>query len=81
MDAVTTPWGPFTVGLWGPRGARIRRCPVWVTSQQSAELWGIMVALDEARALRAPAVRVFMANTGALAMILWGRAKSGLPEQ
>ena len=80
VDAAATPWGPYMVGLWGPKGGRIRRCPVWVTNQQSAELWGVVVALDEVQALHAPTVRLFMDNAGALAMILWGRVRSGLPE-
>ena len=33
------------------------------------------------RALHAPAVRLFMDNARALAMIMWGKARSGLPEQ
>ena len=75
VDAAATPWGPYAVGVWGPRGARISRCPVWVTSQQIAEVWGVVVALDEVRALHAPVVRLFMDNAGAPAMILGGRAR------
>ena len=81
VDAAATPWGPYMVGLWGPKGARIRCCPICVTGEQSAELWGVVVALDEVRALHAPAVRLFMDNAVALAMIPWGRVRSGLLEQ
>ena len=35
----------YAVGVWGPRGPTIRRCPVWVTSQQLAKLWGVQAGL------------------------------------
>ena len=72
VDAAETPWGAYMVGLWGLGGARIRRCPVWVTSQQSAELWGVVVAMDEMRKLRTMTARVYIDNAGALAMIFGG---------
>ena len=37
------------VGIWKPNGPWIRRCPRWVTSQQSAELWDILAGLERAR--------------------------------
>ena len=81
MDAAETPWRAYMVGLWGLGGARIRRCPVWVTSQRSAKQWGVVVAMDEMRRLRTPTAHLYMDNAGALAMIMWGRARAGLPEQ
>ena len=34
---------------WGPRGQRVlcsTRAPPWITTQQAAELWGTVVALQ-----------------------------------
>ena len=39
----------YTVGVWGPRGPAIRHCPVWITNQQSAELWGVLAGLEYVR--------------------------------
>ena len=64
LDAAETPWGAYMVGLWGPRGARMRRCPVWVASPQSAELWGVVVAMDEMRKLSTTRARMYMHNAG-----------------
>ena len=49
--ALTTGANPsYRVGSWGPRGADLALCPAWVTTQQAAELWGTLVALDDAHA-------------------------------
>ena len=65
------------VGIWNQAGPWIRRCPRWVTSQQSAELWGVLAGLERAQG---PA-NLFVDNTGALSTSLWGRANIALPEQ
>ena len=37
--------GRFELGLVFEGGVRICRCPVWITTQQSAELCGVIGAL------------------------------------
>ena len=54
--ALTTGANPsYCVGSWGPGGADLALCPAWVTTQPAAELWGTLVALDDAHARRGPA--------------------------
>ena len=76
VDAAQGPGGCW-VGISNPKGPWIRRCPCWVTSQQSAELWGILAGLERARG---PA-NLFVDNTAALCTSLWGRASIAVPEQ
>ena len=73
--ALTTGNDPsYCVGSWGPGGADLSLCPAWVTTQQAAELWGTLVALDDAQARRARRLVLVEDNMGALAQLLWGRA-------
>ena len=55
-DAAPDPHFPgrYVVGLWSPRGPTVRRVPVWVDSQQVAELYGALAALDLVRAPATP---------------------------
>ena len=62
--------------VWDRTGPWIRRCPRWVTSQQSAELWGVLARLERAKG----PTNLFVDNTGALSTALWGRAGITLPE-
>ena len=71
----------YCVGSWGPGGADLALCPAWVTTQQAAELWGTLVALDDAHAQRARRLVLVGDNTGALAQLLWGRAGAGKVQQ
>ena len=71
----------YCVGSWGPGGADLALCPAWVTTQQAAELWGTLVALDDAHARRARRLVLVGDNMGALAQLLWGRAGAGRVQQ
>ena len=80
--ALTTGANPsYCVGSWGPGGADLALCPAWVTTQQAAELWGTLVALDDAHARRARRLVLVGDNMGALAQLLWGRAGAGRVQQ
>ena len=80
--ALTTGNDPsYCVGSWGPGGADLSLCPAWVTTQQAAELWGTLVALDDAQARRARRLVLVGDNMGALAQLLWGRAGAGKVQQ
>ena len=68
--------GGFFVGVWSSKGPVIRRCPQWISSQQSAELFGVLCALDVARSSGCRHVDLVMDNVGAMAQILWGRAST-----
>ena len=74
------PWG-FFVGVWSSEGPAIRRCPPWVGSQQSAELFGVVCALDVARISGCRHVDLVTDNVGAIVQILWGRASTLLVAQ
>ena len=79
-DAAPNPHFPgrYVVGLWSPRGPSVRRVPVWVDNQQAAELYGALAALDLVRRSPQPRVQLVLDNMGAIAQILWGRARSNL---
>ena len=82
MCALTTGTDPsYCVGSWGPGGADLSLCPAWVTTQQAAELWGTLVALDDAQARRARRLVLVGDNMGALAQLLSGRAGAGKVQQ
>jgi hypothetical protein len=55
-DAAPDPQFPgrYMVGLWTRAGPTIRRAPVWVDNQQSAELFGALAALDLVRGIDQP---------------------------
>ena len=74
-ECPVTPGGLF-VGVWSSEGPAIRRCPPWVSSQQSAELCGVVCALDVARSAGCRHVDLVMDNVGAIAEVLWGRAST-----
>ena len=52
------------MGLWGIRESHIRRCPLWVKSQQSAELWGSMLLMDKAISSEGPIGKCNVYTTG-----------------
>ena len=80
--ALTTRANPsYCVGYWAPGGADLALCPAWVTTQQAAELWGTLVALDDAHAQRARRLVLVGDNMGALVQLLWGRAGAGRVQQ
>ena len=68
--------GGFFVGVWSFEGPVIRKCLQWISSQQSAKLFGVLCALDFARSSRCKHVDVVMENVDAIALILWGRAST-----
>ena len=82
-DAAECPVAPggFFVGVWSSEGPAIRRCPPWVATQQSAELYGVVCALDMARSVGCRHVDLVMDNVGAIAQVLWGRASTLLVAQ
>ena len=62
----------FVVGLWSLRGPTFRCVPVWVDSEQAAELYGALAALDLVRWSPQPHVQLVLDDMGAIAWILWG---------
>ena len=52
-----------------------------VDNQQAAELYRALAALDLVRRSPQPHVQLVLDNMGAIAQILWGRAKSSLCPQ
>ena len=78
IDAAACPCVPrgFFVGVWSSEGPAIRRCPQWVSSQQSAELFGVVCAPDVVRSSGCRHVDLVTDNVGAIAQILWGRAST-----
>ena len=77
-DAAECPVAPggFFVGVWRSEGRAIRRCPPWVFTQQSAELYGVVCALDVAGSAGCRHVDLVTDNVGAIAQVLWGRAST-----
>ena len=73
--------GGFFVGVWSSGGPAIRRCPPWVATQQSAEFYGVVCALDVARSAGCRHMDLVMDNVGAIAQVLWGRASTLLVAQ
>ena len=71
----------YVVGSWGPTGAALDPCPPWITNQQSAELWGTIVALDQAISCGARQLLLIGDNAGAIAQLPWGRASPTKPQQ
>ena len=53
--------------------------PVWVDTQQAAELYGALAALD--RFASYPHLQLVLDNMGAISRLLWGRAKTRLSPQ
>ena len=83
-DAAPDPQFPgrYMVGLWTRAGPTIRRAPVWVDNQQSAELFGALAALDLVRGIDQPHVELILDNMGAIGQLVWGRAHADLyPQQ
>ena len=79
---LTTGWQTsYPVGSLGPAGAVLDPCPPWITTQQAAELWGTVVALDQAQRCGAHQLVLVGDNAGALAHLLWGRASPVRPHQ
>ena len=76
VDAAQGPRG-YWVGIWDRTGPWIRRCPRQITSEQSAEPWGVLAGLERAKG----PTNLFVDNTGALSTALWGRAGITLPVQ
>ena len=64
------------MGVWSSEGPAIWRCPRWVSSEQLAELFGVVCALNVARSSGCRHVDLVMDNVGAIARILWGRAST-----
>ena len=69
------------MGVWSSEGPAIGRCPPWISSQQSAELYGVVCALDVAWSAGCRHVDLVMDNVGAIAQVLWGRASTLLVAQ
>ena len=69
--------GGYLVGIRDQAGSWIRRRPHRVSSEQSAELWGVLAGLERAKG----PTNLVVDNTGALSTALWGRAGIALPEQ
>ena len=60
----------YAVGSLGPAGAVLDPCPPWITMEQAAELWGTVVALDQAQRCGARQLVLVGDNAGALAQLL-----------
>ena len=73
--------GGFFVGVWSSEDPVIHRCAHWITSQPSAELFGVLCALDVARSSGYKHVDLVMDNVGAIAQILWVHASTLLVAQ
>ena len=71
----------FFVRVWSSEGPVIRRCPHWISSQQSAELFGVLCVLDVARSSGCRHVDLVMDNVGVITQVLWGRASTLLVAQ
>ena len=71
-DAAACPCAPggFFAWAWSSEGTVIRRCPQWISSQQLAELFGVLCALDVARSSRCKHVDLVMDKVSAIAQIL-----------
>ena len=67
----------YWLGIWDQAGPWIRRCPRWVTSQQSADFWGVVAGLERDKG----PTNLFVDNAGALSIALWGRDGIALPKQ
>ena len=79
-DAAECPVAPggLFVGVWSSEGPAIRRGPPWVATEQSAELYGVVCALDVAWSAWCRHMDLVMDNVGAIAQVLWGRASTQL---
>jgi hypothetical protein len=73
--------GSFLIGLWSDRGPTFRKAPVWVDTQQAAELYGALVAIDEFRHLPSPHIQLGLDNCAALSQLVCGRARPHLASQ
>ena len=77
-NAAASPCAPggFFAGVWSPEGPAIRTCPLWVRSQQLAELFGVVCVLDVVR--RSGCNHLDVDDVGAIAEMQWGRASTML---
>ena len=84
-DAALDPKYPrhkrFLIGLSSDKGPKFCRAPVWVDTQQSAELYGALVAIDEFRFHSSPHIQLVLDNMAAISQPVWGRAHSHLHSQ
>ena len=81
-DAARSPWGSYYVGIWSHHmGTRFYPCPHWVTTQQAAELFAALKALQLAAFRHDRHLHLYLDNHAAIYSLLRGKASSPLIPQ
>jgi len=81
-DAASSPHGIFYAGIWeASMGIRFFQCPLWVCTQQVAELFAAIKALSLAVQRHTLSIHLYLDNHAAIYTILRGKASSPLIPQ
>lgn len=81
-DAACSPWGSYFVGIWSHQmGTRFFPCPNWIVTQQAAELYAALKALQLAAFRHDYRLHLYLDNHAAIHSLLRGKARSPLVPQ